>query len=471
MISRKFISSYTWSDLFVIAGLALIYAFVAKAFLSFAITGGNLTLIFPPSGIALGFVLVFGRRVWPGVLVGAIAANIWVGDTVPLAMVIAIGSTLQVVVAYHLLITNGFKVRLDRLDDYFKIILWGGAISCIVAASVGVVALIMWGMAGWSSFIHLFLKWWMGDLLGVVLITPAILIWRSKPDWFSKPEMRLEAVLIPLLAFIYGQVTFLNNFTEIFGSYPKGFWLAPFVFFSAIRLRRHGASLVMLMITAQASMGAYQHVGFFANDFAETGLVNVWTYCMIYSVIGMSLAVLLKEQAMLMKKLKHQASKDFLTGVENRGHFIELAEKELARAIRYRSELSILMMDIDHFKTINDTFGHKVGDLALKQLSDRCKRTLREIDIVGRIGGEEFAVLLPETTKGVATEVAERIRLAIENSPINIEGAESIKLHISIGVATLVSADNNIDDLMHIADTALYEAKNSGRNRVCVASQ
>ncbi|MFT7227738.1 MAG: diguanylate cyclase (GGDEF)-like protein [Methylophilaceae bacterium] len=167
-------------------------------------------------------------------------------------------------------------------------------------------------------------------------------------------------------------------------------------------------------------------------------------------------------------ELERRAYTDYLTGLSNRRHFFEQVESELSRVIRYGCDLSILMLDLDHFKLINDTHGHKVGDLVLKKFSEVCRATLRDIDITGRIGGEEFAVLLPETGSEQATKAAERLRAAINGASLVLEGCMPIRFAASFGVATLISKDVDIDTLLNQADQALYQAKNSGRNKVCV---
>ena len=162
----------------------------------------------------------------------------------------------------------------------------------------------------------------------------------------------------------------------------------------------------------------------------------------------------------------HQAHTDHLTGFNNRGHFMQQAELELRRVVRYGGTLSIFMMDVDHFKKINDTYGHKVGDLVLQKLAAVCRDTLRMIDIIGRVGGEEFAILLPETTEQEAIRVAERLRQAIANVKIPLGHGLPLSITVSIGITSLISKDDNIDVLLSFADKALYAAKNAGRNRI-----
>ena len=166
--------------------------------------------------------------------------------------------------------------------------------------------------------------------------------------------------------------------------------------------------------------------------------------------------------------LKNQVNFDFLTGLHSRAWFLKRSELEFKRSIRYELQLSLLMIDVDFFKKINDTYGHSAGDLILKSISTIILNTFREFDICGRLGGEEFAVLLPETNKGGAHLVAERLRTAIENANISlILGEPSIKTSVSIGVSSLITKIDSIGELLNRADKALYEAKNTGRNKVC----
>ncbi len=175
------------------------------------------------------------------------------------------------------------------------------------------------------------------------------------------------------------------------------------------------------------------------------------------------------ERKNLELELERQAHIDYLTGINNRRHFMELANHELNRNKRHHHELSLLMFDVDHFKAINDRYGHMVGDVVLQQLVKSCREHLRGEDIFGRIGGEEFAILLPETSLVAAADVAERLRIITANNILEPDSGLLISLTISIGVAAAGSMTDDIDLLLMQADRALYDAKNTGRNRVCVA--
>lgn len=188
----------------------------------------------------------------------------------------------------------------------------------------------------------------------------------------------------------------------------------------------------------------------------------------IVGLCGISTDITELEQ--LKAQLELQAHQDYLTGLSNRRHFLELGQHELQRTHRHHQPLSLLMLDIDHFKNINDTYGHQVGDLVLQRFASILASTLRTIDMVGRLGGEEFAALLPDTTQQQAVEAGERLREAVAASSIDIGQREPLRLTISIGVTTLVEDHPTLDDLLSKADDALYQAKKSGRNRVCVAT-
>jgi diguanylate cyclase (GGDEF)-like protein len=164
-------------------------------------------------------------------------------------------------------------------------------------------------------------------------------------------------------------------------------------------------------------------------------------------------------------ELTRQASTDSLTGIANRRHFMERGNDEIERARRYHLPLTLLLLDIDHFKQINDRFGHPAGDRLLQAVAQTCQANARNVDLPGRLGGEEFALLMPETSAVAARLAAERLRRAIAA----IAPAQSGLLHeitASFGIAALNPQDSSMESLLARADTALYRAKNAGRNRV-----
>jgi len=161
------------------------------------------------------------------------------------------------------------------------------------------------------------------------------------------------------------------------------------------------------------------------------------------------------------------ANRDSLTGLYNRRYFSNIAEQNLKTAQRYSHELSVLMIDVDNFKNINDTYGHSVGDNVIIMIAEMLKELARDSDIITRYGGEEFVVMLPETSIEDAVIAAHRVRVGVEEMLINIENTIRLKVTVSIGVSNfLADFDLNIDGVMQRADDNLYEAKRGGKNRV-----
>lgn len=160
------------------------------------------------------------------------------------------------------------------------------------------------------------------------------------------------------------------------------------------------------------------------------------------------------------------ASIDAMTGLNNRRNFFQLAEIEWSRFKRYGRPLALLMIDIDFFKSINDTYGHAVGDLVIKAVADILQSQKRTSDIAGRLGGEEFALILPEATPDNAIGAAERLRRLVADGTVMVED-RPLSVTISLGASVSHARMTTIEELLAEADIALYEAKRSGRNRVC----
>ncbi|MEK7704280.1 MAG: diguanylate cyclase, partial [Myxococcota bacterium] len=167
------------------------------------------------------------------------------------------------------------------------------------------------------------------------------------------------------------------------------------------------------------------------------------------------------------ERAEELASRDGLTGLYNHRMFYTLLHEEMVRAQRFVHPVSLLMIDIDYFKQVNDAYGHQAGDAILKSLSALMVKQSRAVDRVCRYGGEEFVVILAETGAVAATKIAERLRAAVERTPFDRGGGETSSITVSIGVATFPQDVDSPDGLVEAADVALYAAKQSGRNRTC----
>jgi diguanylate cyclase (GGDEF)-like protein len=179
--------------------------------------------------------------------------------------------------------------------------------------------------------------------------------------------------------------------------------------------------------------------------------------------IGISL-----ERARLFQEVQSLALTDPLTGLNNRRHLFELGRVEFSRAERMKRPFSCMMLDIDHFKKVNDDYGHQIGDEVLQEFARFCLASVREVDLLGRYGGEEFIILLPETSRDISVHVAERLRTRIAEHPIKTSSGD-LEVTISIGVATKDEQTTNLESLIARADQALYISKHKGRNRVSIS--
>ncbi len=168
----------------------------------------------------------------------------------------------------------------------------------------------------------------------------------------------------------------------------------------------------------------------------------------------------------MQRDLERLATTDALTGALNRRRFLERGAEEFTRSRRYERPLSVVMLDIDHFKRVNDTYGHATGDEAIRMTVRCCKSSLRSCDVIGRLGGEEFAVVLPETPPVNAFAAAQRLRELIASSVLPLEPDGELRLTVSLGLAWMAAPDRDIEQLLARADAALYRAKHGGRNRV-----
>ncbi len=176
-------------------------------------------------------------------------------------------------------------------------------------------------------------------------------------------------------------------------------------------------------------------------------------------------------------ELRYEASHDPLTGLYNRRHILEQMQQGVSQALRYQHAFTIVMFDLDHFKQVNDVYGHAGGDLVLSRVADVLRANVRDSDVPGRWGGEEFIVLLPHTGLNGARKAAEQWLKQLNDSRIRLDKDRSIKVSFSAGIATLDTATKRadiktvIEQLLHEADECMYAAKDSGRNRVCTTSE
>ena len=237
------------------------------------------------------------------------------------------------------------------------------------------------------------------------------------------------------------------------------------------RIFERGESSVKVLHTHFDSEGNEHHVEITASAVKDSrgetfAMVESWRDIMDNKTDD-ELVKLVKRLNEVQTHLRHMAVTDELTGLRNRRYIVERLEEEFQRSRRTGRPLGLIMLDIDHFKQINDAYGHIFGDVVLRVIASRIKSSLRKHDLVGRVGGEEFLVVCPESSLEDTVVVAERIRNIINGEEIG-DGVYHVRIALSAGVTMLTAGDDSADKVFSRADTALYKAKEEGRNRVVV---
>jgi diguanylate cyclase (GGDEF)-like protein/PAS domain S-box-containing protein len=245
----------------------------------------------------------------------------------------------------------------------------------------------------------------------------------------------------------------------------------PHITCPLVQIFERGASSVKVLHTHPDSEGNEHHVEITASAVKDSrgeifAMVESWRDIMDNKADD-ELVKLVKRLNEAQTHLKHMAITDELTGLRNRRYIIERLEEEFQRSKRSGRPLGLIMLDIDHFKQINDAHGHLFGDIVLRVIASRIKSILRKHDLVGRVGGEEFLVVCPDSSPEDTVVVAERIRKIINGETIG-DGVDQVRVALSAGVTMRTAGDVSADGIFSRADTALYKAKEEGRNRVVV---
>ena len=281
------------------AGVVLLgvgYAVLAKIALVLFSSNGAISIVWPSSGLALAAVLLGGRRYLPGIFLGAVAGNMMAGTPALASGFIACGNMIEALLGSSLLgRVRDFKTDLTSPRDFLY--LGATALACsAVGAAIGVATLAALGRTAWSDAPTDFLLWCQGDSLGIVLVTPLALVWRTLPRGWLAPGRRMEIVACFGTAFLAGQVIFLGWFHTAFSEHGSAPLMFAFVAWAAIRYGRQGALLVIGMTALQALLGARYGMGVFAAEPLQTALLHYWVYMMVLTVVGVELALTVERE-------------------------------------------------------------------------------------------------------------------------------------------------------------------------------
>ena len=361
--------SDTMKNVATMAGLAVVYFVAGKLGLQLAYVQASATAVWPCTGIAVAALLVFGYRVWPGILIGAFLVNLTTAGTVATSIAIAAGNTLEGLAGCYLV--NRFARGKDafvRAQDIFKFALFAGMIATAVSATIGVATLAVAGFANWAAFGSIWCTWWLGDAVGAVTVTPLLLLWCENPRIHWTREQITELAFLFLGLFATGWVVFGKPFHSELKNYPLEYLCIPFLIWAAFRFGRRKAATALCALSMIAVWGTLHGYGPFARESQNTSLLLMQAFMGIMAITTLALAAEVSEHKRAEERVRHLAVSDPLTGLANYRQMVEALETEIKRFGRNERPFVVLLLDLDGLKKINDALGHIVGSRALCRL-------------------------------------------------------------------------------------------------------
>ena len=467
------------------------YYFAAYLIVNYALTPEGIAIVWPPNGVLLAALLTRPQREWIWYIAAIIPAEL-IADyalfTVSQALAFALINGGEALLAALLLRgRDGPPFTLSNLRETMRFGLFAVIVASMSAAVLGAWTHV-WIDAGKTSYWTFWQIWWFGDALGLLLVTPLIIGWITRKSRVL-PALNLrrvlEAATLTIAMLAAGWIVFGGLFDRN-QVVVSAILILPLPIWAAVRFGVRGAASVTMLISVFAIAEATQGNSIFHVFGTLTVAILLQEYIATLAFTSLVLATLLRElrerSATMEQRVEERTRKlveanarlemlattDALTGLYNRGYFMGRADELFAQSCRYQSSMSVVMIDVDHFKQINDTCGHDFGDNVLKRIAETCRQALRECDVAARYGGEEFVLVLIDTPIQGAETNADRIRCAVANLQLNYNG-ETIPVTASFGVAERTPEDKDLRTLLIRADTALYIAKNRGRNRVVCA--
>ncbi|GAB7127031.1 hypothetical protein JCM19000A_15380 [Silvimonas sp. JCM 19000] len=478
----------------------LLFAYVVSGWLGFALGAlhhdADLIALWLPGGVALVILLMLGWWGVPAILIGSAAVHApLIYGHLPLrqgALYLTALALIDVLQAWLAMRAwRGREARLHaplirRTHD----LIWFWVQVCLLPVAVTTPLI-----AALQSTMHLLpdqdpdtlvrqvLTLALAGFGGLLLVAPCYVVWRdrSRWPWRSLPwRTWWPSALICVVVL------------ASFWFYPPGLTLIlPLLLAKTIHYRWPGMAVSVLLVGLACWVGTVLGFGPFVDTSAHLAFFNLQLFLFSTAVMLQYLALahemLLRQHWQMEAEVKQRtealasanarleelATTDELTGVPNRREWQRRCAHAVMLARRHQQPLAVLLLDLDHFKQVNDTYGHLIGDLTLRTVSRACQESLRGSDSFGRWGGEEFVALLPDTPLEDAQQVAEKLRHAVSAARIKLDNAPvaSMAVTVSIGVARLHAADADLDTLLTRADHALYFAKQTGRNRVVLETE
>ena len=439
-------------------------------------------LIWPPAGISIAFLFLEGLVLWPAVALASITNSIINGTPIITTIGVALANTLQALAGEYMLRRLDFRPSISRLRD-MAAILGIAILATLIVPTIGLSLAWLDTRLPGINLGERFITWWFGGIFSVVILTPLLVSWISS---FQRPKIDKyfweHAAAFTLLIVISYFMTWTTNTT--FLSVSLFYFLFIPLFWIALRFGPKWMTLGILLLAGFFITGMFW--GSPASSQLPLGerLLQIELFTILMAVIFFIVSSISEERKLAVEVLKdhvgqlekaletirHYSLHDVLTGLPNRKALEERFVVARSIAISHGQKLAILYLDLDRFKNVNETLGHTVGDSVLKEVASRLLDAVRKIDIVARIGGDEFIVILneiddDEQVKKIADDILHSFVL-----PVKTERGE-VHVTASLGIAVFPDAGDDIDILLRSSDIALYKAKDFGRNRYQFSSR
>jgi len=441
-------------DLLIGIGICAVYIVAAKLSLRLASIHPSAAPVWPPTGVAIAALLALGPRFWPAILAGAFVVNETTAGTALTSLGIASGNTLEALLAAYLVnrFANGRRA-FEKTWNILRFGLYAGVLSTMVAATFGVMSLSLGGFADWNQYWQIWRTWWLGDGAGALVFTPLLLLWTAnpRPKWTER-QMLEAAVLVSMLLLTAG-IVYGPLFHAQMRNDPWTFLCTPFFVWAAFRFGQRESSAVIFIFACIAVVGTKMGYGPFARPSPNDSLLLLQAFLGIKVVMTLAFAAEVSERRRQEEHTQLLSVTDPLTGLANYRLLLDRIDLEVKRYGRTGRPFCVLLLDLDGLKKINDAYGHLAGSRALTRIAEVLRFNSREVDTAARYGGDEFALVLPETPFEQACQVAERISQRLANDP------ETPRISASIGVAEYPNDGHTVEHILCAADEALYSQK------------
>jgi len=426
---------------------------LSQGALTFAAVPQNSTAIWPTSGLALAAVMILGPSIWPAVAAGVFTAHVVATHDPLTALTVGIATALEAIAGAALIQRSAGGPEVFRTPwtvfRFAAIVV----VTCASGAALVTIGLTLSSHTSWAAAHYTWMITWLSHVTGTLVVAPFIMLWTQTPmDRRGWLEI-LEAIGLMALLVVVSLVVFNGFFPSEVKTYPLEFLCVPLMLWSAFRFGRREMTAVILILSVIAVRGTLRDIGPFAQGTPEESLVLLQAYISVMSAMGLVLVAVVAEHKKAEAQLHHLATTDPLTGLANYRHLIDALRIEIARSTRTRRPFSVLFLDMDGLKRINDQHGHLVGSRAICRVADTLRRCCRTPDTPARFGGDEFAVILPETAADGARRVLDRIneRLALDSTKPQVS--------VSAGFAVYPTDGDTPTLLLRSADDALYAVK------------